>query len=199
MPIRAVYLSSLLLAAAVACQRAVRADSDSGAVPESLAHDPATRAEIATWTVRSDVYGRLPLGILLTQANTVLGDSLPVDYAKLDLCQMVRSPMLPTGLRFLVERDSVGAPLRIDRVDVDSGSTQTAEGAAIGDTEARIHQLYGNRVKVQPHKYVPTGHYLVIDATTDTLHRLVFETDGEKVVKFRAGRKPAIDYVESCG
>ncbi|MGQ0538137.1 MAG: hypothetical protein ACT4R6_04255 [Gemmatimonadaceae bacterium] len=50
-----------------------------------------------------------------------------------------------------------------------------------------------------PHKYTgPTGHYVIVQTTGDTLHRLIFETDGSRVVRFRAGRSPAVDYVEGC-
>jgi hypothetical protein len=30
-------------------------------------------------------------------------------------------------------------------------------------------------------------------------NRIVFETDGKKVVKYRSGRLPAVEYVEGCG
>jgi len=30
------------------------------------------------------------------------------------------------------------------------------------------------------------------------LHLLIFETDGQKVVTYRAGIRPAVEYIEGC-
>jgi len=102
-------------------------------------------------------------------------------------------------VRFLITRDSVGAPPWLERVDVDSAGVRTAEGITVGDAEAQVRRLYGARVHVTPHKYDKRGHYLTVDATGDTLHRIIFETNGRRVTHFRAGRRPAIDNVEVCG
>ena len=59
--------------------------------------------------------------------------------------------------------------------------------------------VYRGRVQVQPHKYTgPEGHYLVVTHPRDTLFLIIFETDGRHVTRFRAGRKPAVQYVEGC-
>jgi hypothetical protein len=85
-------------------------------------------------------------------------------------------------------------------MDVDNAGTATVAGARIGDTEARIAKLYAGRVETTPHKYTP-GHYLTIKpaTTTDSIYRLIFETNGSKVTKYRAGRMPEVGYVEGCG
>ena len=89
----------------------------------------------------------------------------------------------------------------IVRVDVKEGVVSTAAGARIGDTEARIHTLYGSRVSTELHHYDEAGHYLVVTAAnpTDSAFRLVFETDGKRVTSFRGGLRPAVHYVEGCG
>jgi hypothetical protein len=103
------------------------------------------------------------------------------------------SERLPPGVRVMLE------DARVVRVEVDSGSVPTPEGARIGDTEARIQQLYSGRVQVQPHKYTD-GHYLVVRpaAASDTTHLLLFETDGRVVTRFRGGQRPQVEYVEGC-
>jgi hypothetical protein len=84
------------------------------------------------------------------------------------------------------------------RVEVGSGNVATVEGARIGDPEARIQQTYPGRVQVQPHKYTD-GHYLVVrPADGDTTRLLIFETDGSRVLRFRAGQRPQVEYVEGC-
>lgn len=84
------------------------------------------------------------------------------------------------------------------RVEVRDTSVRTSEGAQVGDAEARIEALYERRVTSQPHKYVD-GRYLIVQASRpDTGFRLVFETDGREVTRYRSGRIPEVDWVEGC-
>jgi hypothetical protein len=80
------------------------------------------------------------------------------------------------------------------RVDTTSRRYMTAEGARVGDTEARIKQLYRGRVTVEPHKYID-GHYLIVGNKKSAI---IFETDGKKVLMIRAGRYPEVEWVEGC-
>lgn len=100
---------------------------------------------------------------------------------------------LPGGVRVMVEQGKVA------RVEVFEGSVQTAKGARIGDTEERIKRLYPNQVTVMPHKYTD-GHYLAVvpTATADSAYRIIFETDGRRVLRYRAGTRPQVEYVEGC-
>lgn len=108
-------------------------------------------------------------------------------------CTYARSPSLPSGAVLMFENG------RIARVDILTGSTRTADGAGIGDTEARLQSLYGGRVKTTKHKYTDQGHYLTVESETDSTHKIVFETDGFKILRFRSGKTPAVEYVEGCG
>lgn len=85
---------------------------------------------------------------------------------------------------------------RIARIDVHGGAYATDVGAKIGDTEARIKRLYKGRVKVSGHPYVD-GHYLTVELK-GTDYSIIFETDGGRVTSFRAGRYPAVGYIEGC-
>ena len=60
-------------------------------------------------------------------------------------------------------------------------------------------ELYRGRVKTEPHKYVQGGHYLIVTSPTDTMHQIVFETDGKRVTTYRVGRTPEVRWVEGCG
>jgi hypothetical protein len=82
----------------------------------------------------------------------------------------------------------------VARIDVIGASIATEAGARVGDSEARIRELYPG-VRVEPHKYTD-GHYLVVDSTPRT--RYVFETDGAKVTRYRSGLVPQVDWVEGC-
>lgn len=86
----------------------------------------------------------------------------------------------------------------VARVDVDSNTVPTAEGARVGDIEERVLALYGERVTVSPHEYTD-GHYLTVRPVTgDTSYLIVFETNRNTVTNFQAGRVPQVQYVEGC-
>ena len=85
------------------------------------------------------------------------------------------------------------------RVDVTKPGVRTREGAQVGDPEAAVLKLYEGRVAVTPHKYSgPQGHYLTVTTPGDSLHRIVFETDGATVQNYRVGRLPEVEWVEGC-
>jgi hypothetical protein len=53
--------------------------------------------------------------------------------------------------------------------------------------------------EVEPHKYTD-GPYLVLHpaAAAGSAYRIVFETDGRRVTRHRAGTRPQVEYVEGC-
>jgi hypothetical protein len=99
----------------------------------------------------------------------------------------------PAGIGVMVDAG------KVVRVEVRRGNFATSTGARIGDTEQRIQSLYPGQVTVSPHKYTD-GHYLTVTPTTevDSANRIIFETDGRKVVNYRAGVRPQVEYVEGC-
>jgi hypothetical protein len=127
----------------------------------------------------------------VTEARAVLGGSLA--GPRNAECDHVRPPGAPPGLLLMFVRGQVA------RVEVSDTTVATAEGARVGDSEARVDSLYAGRVQRTPHKYTD-GRYLIVrgPASADTLHRLVFETDGRRVTRFRGGRLPEVEWVEGC-
>lgn len=89
---------------------------------------------------------------------------------------------------------------KIARIDVDTGSVTTEDGIKIGDSEDKVKNVYGDDLKVEPHKYIADGHYMtVLGDSASAGKALVFETDGKHVTNFRAGRLPEVKWVEGCG
>ena len=152
-------------------------------------------ASSAPLTVSTFGIGRVRAGMTVRDASALLDGAL---VARSDrestACDYLTWRNGPPGVKVMTERGSIA------RVEVDSGATTTDVGARIGDSEARIRELYGNRVRVEPHKYT-TGRYLIVTPANveDTLFRLVFETDGRRVTRFRSGVLPPVLYVEGCG
>lgn len=192
--------AALLLAALAACM-----PSDEGA-PEAApgsttpAPDPQEAPRPAAgapgspgdaWTVGFRGAGPAQVGTPLAAAAAALG-ATPDTTAARGGCGYLR-PAASPGVRVMVNEGQVA------RVDVDSAGIRTAEGAGVGDAEARVRELYAGRVVESPHKYTD-GRYLTVtpQAASDSAFRLVFETDGSKVVRYRAGRLPEVEWVEGC-
>ncbi|GAA5070357.1 lectin [Lysobacter panacisoli] len=107
---------------------------------------------------------------------------------------LMPQPRSPDGYRlaFMFEDQ------RFVRMDVDVADIEAPGGGRVGMGEKDIQRLYGSRVQVQNHKYVEGGHYLRIpDANGPGV--LLFETDAAgRVVGWRIGEPPQVDYVEGC-
>jgi len=73
----------------------------------------------------------------------------------------------------------------------------TAAGIRIGDSEARVKSVYGQKVIVSPHFYTE-GHYLTIQSGKYGLRFETDESDERKVTSYYAGTFRAIEFVEGC-
>ncbi len=186
-----------------ACQPAEKTDrgSTTGSTTGSSASTTPSTSESSTgsastsdqWLVTARSFGRVRLGIPLTQVARDLGEAITVRSDEYNQCAYARPQALPSGTSLMVLRDTVV------RVDVNSSNIATAEGIRVGDTEVRVLERYAGRIRSQPHKYT-NGHYLVVTPTAaqDTAFRIIFETDGSRVLMLRAGRRPAVEWVEGC-
>lgn len=152
---------------------------------------PPTAGADTAWVVSPEGVGPVRIGMSAAEARAALG--LPSDIIKPDECQYLGVRMLGRNVDVMVERDTVV------RVDVIDSTVATTAGARVGDSEARVRALYPS-LRTMPHKYTgPTGHYLIVTPGADTTRQLIFETDGQRVTTYRAGRLPQVAYVERCG
>lgn len=130
------------------------------------------------------------------EAESAIGSSLAISTdSGWKNCAYTSAASLPAGVHIMVENGVVA------RIDIDSAATvATTEGAKVGDSEDHVRQMYEGRVAVTPQKYT-AGHYLTVHslAPADSQFRIVFETDGQRVLRYRAGQRPAVEYVERCG
>lgn len=187
---------SLVFLSVGGCARADSAAADS-AVAVTRADDTPAGAPVdsgGAFAVHAAGAGPLRVGMTFAEAATALKGAVPDTNGLERACSYVPLDGLPPGLLVMWVEG------RIARIDVDSISIATAEGARLGDDEARIRTLYAGRVTEKPHKYDDRGRYLVVPAPAtgrDSL-ALVFETDGAKVTRYRVGRQPQVEWVEGC-
>lgn len=147
-------------------------------------------ADDGEWTVTPSGSGPLRVGMSLAEIAPYLAEG--VDTAALAAhCDFVRADEAPDSMLFMVESG------RLVRVDVRGGDAATAEGARVGDTESRILTLYPAATR-GPHKYTDGAYLTVAGAGADSVSKVIFETDGERVTRYHAGIAPAVDYVEGC-
>jgi hypothetical protein len=158
-------------------------------IPVDTSRTPASRPP--DMTVTEYGIGPIRAGMTVAQANAVIGGGFAAPKGGTSGCKYAVLTKAPRGLWVMLQDG------RVVRVEVRSGSIATSTGARIGDSEARIKQLYPG-VVATPHKYVAGGHYLTVTGS-DPANRIVFETDGSKVTTFRSGRTPEVENVEGCG
>jgi hypothetical protein len=156
------------------------------------ASDPAEPG----WVVTDAGVGPIRVGMTADDVRPyveTLGGLEACVYAKVDASRVPAAPgsspqdRQPALLVMLLDG-------KVVRVDVITAGIPTAAGARVGDTEQRVRDLYPD-VRTEPHKYTD-GHYLVVESNPG--RRLVFETDGARVTRYRAGAIPQVDWVEGC-
>ena len=128
----------------------------------------------------------------LSQLNAVLHEKFSMPESKDDQGCFYVNPTRHPHVALMIEDG------RLARIDVDGPGVATAEGIQVGDSEARVLQVYGSRLKVEPHAYTgPEGHYLTVRSKSGR-YGIRFETDKGKVETFYAGRFKAVQYIEGC-
>jgi putative lipoprotein len=145
--------------------------------------------EVMRWSASARQVGPVRIGMTVPETEAALGAPFEPLTGTAE-CVYRRSPASPRGVLFM----QVGG--RIVRVDVIGFEVPTDAGIGVGASEMDVRDAYGAMVSVSPHKYVTGGHYLTVAA--DGTHRLVFETDGQWVTRYRAGRLPEVESVEGC-
>ena len=143
--------------------------------------------------VTGEGFAGVKFGMTVAQAEAALGQKLKSVGEGEGNCSYVEPDGANRGILFMVMD---GAIARLDVQETTAIVTDT--GARVGDTEEHVLGLYKGRTKVEPHHYTgPEGHYVLV-LGPDGKAQIVFETDGGKVVSYRAGRQPEVGWVEGC-
>jgi hypothetical protein len=126
----------------------------------------------------------------VAEVRVALGDTLGPPPPTENCVSMVPASM-PVGVRLMIEGG------KLVRIDVDSAGIRTVGGAEVGMSEAELRTRYP-QLEVRPHKYDTAAHYLIYREHPDSSRRLVFETDRQRVLRYRGGVMPPVEYVEGC-
>jgi hypothetical protein len=162
---------------------------------------PNTRTDVASkqateWKVYLNGIGSIRVGMSPGEASRAIGKQL-VGPGQItgDECYYIHLEKETKGVGFMI----IGG--RVARIDVNTPEITTVSGARVGHTEDQIKSIYPGQLTVGPHKYVEQGHYLTFIPKEPQFSqfRLVFETDGNVVTSYRAGKLPEVELVEHCG
>jgi len=183
-------VTMLLIALVSACNKGEEKAVKGPNAPSGTGHD--TVSDLA---LSEDGLGQIQIGMTLTEAvNMGLLNENPNMNPRCDFVFPAVGAGIPDGVSVMVVKG------KIARIDVDTGSVTTEDGVKVGDTEDRVKSVYGDELKVEPHKYIEGGHYLTVMGDSASAGKaLVFETDGKRVTMFRGGRLPEVKWVEGCG
>ena len=189
--IRTCVVGAILFAAvATACNK-----EDDKAVKGRTGPNGPARDTVSDLALNEDGLGQIQIGMTLDEAvNMGLLNERPDIKQACDFVFPAVGAGIPFGVNVMVVKGKVA------RIDVDTGTVTTEDGAKIGDSEDKLKSIYGDELRVSPHKYIEGGHYLtVMGDSTSAGKAMVFETDGKQVTMFRAGRVPEVAWVEGCG
>ncbi|PSF34554.1 hypothetical protein C7H19_18485 [Aphanothece hegewaldii CCALA 016] len=144
--------------------------------------------------VTINAIGSIRVGMTPQQATQSSGVPIVLNDRPDPQCAYYKPQGKPKDIWFMVNNGT------ISRIDIVNPQITTLSGAKIGDTEAQIKSLYPGQIQVTPHKYVEKGHYLtfVPKDAVDKNYRLIFETDGKRVTRYRSGKLPEVEWVEGC-
>lgn len=158
---------------------------------DSLAPNPFPPPS-ADWVARFDGLGPVTVGLSVAAATARYG----AGYAPppgTEGCDYVRIPGGPVGALVMIERDS------LVRIDITDARIATDRGVRIGDTETDVRRAYGGLVRQESHPYSgPEWHYLVVTPAQDSTRRIIFETNGWRVISYRVGLAKQVGYIEGC-
>ena len=132
-------------------------------------------------TVTTAGIGPLTFGMTISLAQPAIGTRLLTESggAPTGECFYVKPEKGPAGVFMMVSKST------IERVDIRSGNVKTRSGLGIGTTLDQLKTALKEQLQINGNTavFVPTS-------ANDANYRVIFETDGAKVLTFRAGKVP---------
>jgi hypothetical protein len=153
-------------------------------------HAPAPQS----WTLAMDGIGPVRVGMAIADVERLVGGTARIERIEPDdRCGYAFVSGVPPGISFMLAGDTVV------RANVQEAGILDEAGLGVGSSEAEVMARRAGKIRVEPHPYTgPEGHYLIVDDPARPGFRLIYETDGQRVVTFRAGRLPEVNYIEGC-
>lgn len=141
--------------------------------------------------------GLMQFGMPVSQAVRILGVTLIEDRATSgdpDICYFIHPNGKSEPISFLVRED------KVVRVDVSSSKVKTVSGLGVGSLEKDLLKRWPKQLQRRKHPVDPKRRYLefVPLAKHEKNYRMIFETDGTRVIRFRVGLLPGVANSDGC-
>src|ERR1700716_2689699 len=147
-----VLVTLWVLLAASGCNREDDKAVKGRAGPNGAGHDSVSEVPL-----NEDGLGPIQVGMTLAEAvNMGLLNENPNMKKECDFVFPAVGAGVPDNIGVMIVKG------KVVRIDVDTGSVTTEDGAKIGDTEEKIKSIYDGYVQIEPHKYIPGGHYMIV-------------------------------------
>ena len=137
-------------------------------------------------------YGPVRAGMTLSEAARQMGtrlktlESRPLERS----CDHVYPEKGFKGMNLMVQDG------KITRIEIASPLAQTLSGVKVGDSSARLKQVFGARLEIEQHKYEDDAFYYFLWEQGKRFG-VKFEIVGNRVTLIYAGDE-SIQYVEGC-
>jgi pimeloyl-ACP methyl ester carboxylesterase len=153
----------------------------------------------AETAVRPDGFGPVTVGMTFAEASAALAGNLEDDSFSPD-CSFADTTIGPPRVSFMVLDGQIARTDVWVAYDVEPGSDlptpRTLEGVGVDSTEEEVLAAYPD-AEVRPPPYGGDGHEITVHSA-DPEFGYVFETSGGFVSHYRAGRFPAVSFIEGC-
>lgn len=184
----------LVLALAAACSSSTenRVEVVDGDTTTTAAGGPATTLDLGEPTLTGDVevstvgIGDVRFGMTVEEAQEAAGTELVRQDGGTETCWPAVPREAPEGVTFLVQDGTV------ERVDITAAGIETPSGAGIGMSQSELEALFPDRLEAtdvlggRQYTFVPND-------PGEADRRIVFLTDGDRVVSYKAGRTPLVE------
>ena len=152
---------------------------------------PAGSTLSASSTVSTVGLDEVDFGMTVSQAEAATNTTM-IACAPVSECYRVTPLDAPEGISFVVTAGT------IERVDIVGGPITTRSGVGIGSTQARIIELFGDKIETRVHDDSSVDLVFVPQDDGDDQFRVVFTIRDGVVDSFRSGRVPQIDNLDPC-
>lgn len=161
------------------------------ALAVSLLH-PLLGAADPSWRITTRGYGPVQAGLSPSEAARWMGTRLKTFEGQ---------PLDPSCDHLYPEKGYDGVSLmvqngKVTRIVISNPQIQTLSGIKVGDSTARLKQVFPGRLEIEPHKYDESGFYYYV-WEQGKRHGVKFEIAGDRVTEIYAGDE-SITYVEGC-
>lgn len=144
------------------------------------------------WRITTRGYGPIRAGMTPSEATGLMGTRLRTFEGRaLDpSCDHLYPEKGFEGLSLMVQNG------KITRIVISNPNIQTLSGIKVGDSTARLKQVFGSRLEIEQHKYDDHGFYYFVWEQGKRFG-VKFEIGGDRVTEIYAGDE-SIQYVEGC-